>query len=78
MGRTSQKRCIRINQHRSNVTREYQKYSVSRHAASHHECNFNTFSLLFVDNIPMDARNRNELLARREMYWIFKLDILMA
>lgn len=70
-GRTSQKWCIRINQHRSNVSRGYLKHSVSHHSAIHHGCNFNHFFFSAIE------KNPNKLLARREMYWIFKFDTLV-
>lgn len=63
-----------MNQHRSNVSRGYLKHSVSRQAATHHDCSFNDFVISAIEPILADAHNRMELLSRWEMYWIFKLD----
>lgn len=77
VGRTSQKLRTRMNQHRSNVMKGYIKHSVSRHAATNHDCNFNHFSISAIEQIGTNVRNRHETLAKREMYWIFKFDTLV-
>lgn len=59
-----------------NITKEYLKHSVSIHAFTHYKCNFSEFSIITIEQIPKNIRNRYTSLCRKEMHWIFRLNTL--
>lgn len=51
--------------------------SVSKHAASHHNCKFEEFTITPIEQISPNSRNKTDLLCKREMFWIFQLHTLI-
>lgn len=76
VGRTYQKLRSRVNNYRNNITHGYLKHRVSRHAASHHYCDFTNFTIIPIEHIHKDVEDRKEICNQREMYWICKLNTL--
>lgn len=77
VGRTTQTLRMRVNNHRYNVINGYDKHSMSRHASSKHNCNFEDFLITPIEKIADNARNKIDILSKREMYWIYHLHILI-
>lgn len=52
-------------------------HSVSRHALVCHNCRFKKFSIVPIEQISRDVCNRAEILPKREMFWLYKLNTLV-
>lgn len=67
---------LRINNHRHNVTKDYDKHSGSRHGYTHQNCNFSQFKLYNIEQTSLKVTNRQDVLAKREIFLIFQLNTL--
>lgn len=76
VGRTSQTLRMRLNKHRFNITCGLDKHSVSRHAAATHNGLIKDFTITPIEQIPGDIPNRLNMLNKREVYLIFKMNTM--
>lgn len=77
VGRTTHPLRVCINKHQSNVQGGYTLHSISRHALQVHNCSFEKFSILTIEQTKADTRNRAGILAKSEMFWLYKLQNLV-
>lgn len=77
VGRTIQKLRCRITKHRANIRNAIMQHSVSRHISQYHQGEKHPFTVTPIDWVSTSFSNRFQILQRREMYWIFKLQTLV-
>lgn len=67
----------RLNNHHHNITKGFLKHILSRHAFTHHECNIEEFSVMAIEQISENVTNKLDVLAKREICKIFRLNTII-
>lgn len=65
-----------MNKHSFNVLKGFTQHSVSCYAFLNHDAKFDGFNIIPIEHISEVNPNKIELLSKREMYWIFKINTI--